>query len=1036
MLRKKTGLLLFAAGLSYYGMSQTLPAPKVESPNATSLDKFGDVPVNLFTGTPDISIPVHTLQYGNISVPITLRYHPGSVRVAQHPGWVGLGWDLESIGAITRTVRDYPDEAWIPGTPTGDGGLNGAITYYPTGMNGTPDSQSGSAWVNTDNWNTAAANLKSYYFNTPNHNPPFTVLDAEADEFSFNFMGYSGKFYYSGPTLGWQVVSDENISVLVTDYLYGADLAGAVNTYQEFIDQGYSLSYTQATQPRMFKNFVLTVPDGTKYFFGGVNAIEMTSPYNVSTSQIGFAVNTWLLNKIIDVNNNEVDFTYRRSYPTCSLGFNAMNTAFIGSPTGSGFLDRCGITEAGYNGTIDANALTGSYIWPMYLSKITSPNETVTFNGSPAVCLRYSNNQLMYPDGVVGSFPFDLSFLNPNKSQQNVPGCLNYLQWEQLNNIIITNSNQAIYRQFDLGYSSSLSQRLTLTSFTESDNQNNAIAGYTFAYNNVSALPLYTGNFSDHWGFYNAKNIDQQQISNILTNNLKSTDISNVKAGLLSQINYPTGGYTNFSWEAHDYSQIVSPDRQSLLSANGYAGGSRIIEIQSVLPDGTVSMDKKYIYKRNYKYGTDPGSLTSSGILNGSPQYVFAFVNRPTLNGTASLSYSFASLNSTTNYSYNGQGSYLGYDEVAEVNADGSYTRHFFTSYGADINGISHKDNLPAGYIGWIPGTSNYTDSYLPMSTLEGERGKSIGIFDYSSNNTLVQKTVYTFRNDAGRFNNFIKLIDFGGSFSCTSYDALIFASARDAYTYSYYPVNKAVTTYDQQGNNPVVQSESYTYNQNNLVSTKTEINSKGENTVTNYKYPTDYTDATSQAMVAAHILSPVIETSVLTNGSPVSLTHINYYSPSAGLYTPQNVQVQIGGNTIETRKQFYNYDIHGNLLEQSRINDPAHEVYLWGYHSQYLVAKIVGSTYATVSSYINQSQLDAAVTDAQMTGYLSGLRNALSPTALVTTYTYMPLTGMTSQTDPRGQKTTYQYDSFQRLSSITDNDGNIIKTFKYQYQQ
>ena len=89
---------------------QSLYPPKVESPNAASLGKFGEVPVNLFTGTPDISIPVHTMSYGNIKLPLTMRYHSSSVKPGQQPGWVGSGWDLESFGTISRQIKGSADE--------------------------------------------------------------------------------------------------------------------------------------------------------------------------------------------------------------------------------------------------------------------------------------------------------------------------------------------------------------------------------------------------------------------------------------------------------------------------------------------------------------------------------------------------------------------------------------------------------------------------------------------------------------------------------------------------------------------------------------------------------------------------------------------------------------------------------------------------------------------------------------------------------------------------------------------------------------
>ena len=75
------------------------------SPNTASLGKYGEVPVGLYTGIPQISIPLTSIQDGSLSVPISLSYHAGGVRVEEIASWVGLGWSLNAGGVITRQVR-------------------------------------------------------------------------------------------------------------------------------------------------------------------------------------------------------------------------------------------------------------------------------------------------------------------------------------------------------------------------------------------------------------------------------------------------------------------------------------------------------------------------------------------------------------------------------------------------------------------------------------------------------------------------------------------------------------------------------------------------------------------------------------------------------------------------------------------------------------------------------------------------------------------------------------------------------------------
>ena len=64
----------------------------------------------------------------------------------------------------------------------------------------------------------------------------------------------------------------------------------------------------------------------------------------------------------------------------------------------------------------------------------------------------------------------------------------------------------------------------------------------------------------------------------------------------------------------------------------------------------------------------------------------------------------------------------------------------------------------------------------------------------------------------------------------------------------------------------------------------------------------------------------------------------------------------------------------------------------------------------------------------------IADLRTNL-PTALVTTYEYDPLIGITKTTDPRNYSMTYKYDDLNRLIEVKDDQGHIINDYDYNYK-
>lgn len=139
------------------------------SPNAAALARFGDIPVSMYTGTPSIEVPLYTVATGDIAMAIKLSYHAGGFKVSEMASNVGLGWTIDGIGSISRTVRGIPDDA-------SNGYLNNNIDVSSiTGSNQVEMKQ---------------------LFKDVNRG----LIDLQSDIYYFSFLGKSGKFFIDKAT--------------------------------------------------------------------------------------------------------------------------------------------------------------------------------------------------------------------------------------------------------------------------------------------------------------------------------------------------------------------------------------------------------------------------------------------------------------------------------------------------------------------------------------------------------------------------------------------------------------------------------------------------------------------------------------------------------------------------------------------------------------------------------------------------------------------------------------------------------------------
>ena len=136
------------------------------TPEIASLFKFSEVPVDLSSGTPNVSVDLYTINSTSLKHNISLSYHASSIRVNEIASVSGLGWNLNAGGAIMRVSRGKK----ISNNDYNDGSVRFLDESDMTYQN---------ILKKTD----------SFY------NFQRGMLDIEPDEYSFNADGLSGKFF-------------------------------------------------------------------------------------------------------------------------------------------------------------------------------------------------------------------------------------------------------------------------------------------------------------------------------------------------------------------------------------------------------------------------------------------------------------------------------------------------------------------------------------------------------------------------------------------------------------------------------------------------------------------------------------------------------------------------------------------------------------------------------------------------------------------------------------------------------------------------
>lgn len=1006
--------------ISIYGFAQSgIPTIlNIKSPETYEFTRSGNVPISQYSGSVNLSIPLLNVDAFGKNLDINLDYNSSGFIPSKRPAIVGLNWLLNVGGVITREIKGKPDD-WI-GNPTtsapGDGQIEHGFlvgvrrhTFSPSSIynfdpstsgNACPSCHSGGEWL-------LSTGVDAY--------------ESTPDKFNFNFLGISGYFYIGNDGIPKIVCQQQNNLKI--------DINGIV-------DQGTNQCKPDASE------IIITDNEGTKYYFGGAtpnlefsNSLgnQFTDHLNEPAGGFRATITGWFLRKVMLLNGKIITFNYLDDSSLASTyckGIGSMSQysaskKIISINKYTHFSrEDFNWTQAGLFGGHFSN--TDSDIGTAYsyellkralLTNIQFDNTTISFT--------YGDQpNLFYPDFSGSASVFNQ--VNPNLS--NVK--LSY------NGIIIKTIG---FNYTYLGIAPN--KRMFLDSVAE----NNEIIS-SFEYYKTTSFPRPDTCGIDYWGFWNG--LDGQSFTSLVpstsydlqtgdftyTNNTRQPDPAKCDVGLLKKVIYHTKGYSEFEYEPNTYSKKL--DRISLNSfmpklvdENGIAGGARIKIIKDY--DGTSYYNtREFKYIRNYS-PLIPSNQTSSGILMDWPRYIFRFYIPE--NGYNGTSYE-KRMDSKGFISNTLDNTHITYGEVTEVKSNG-YSKFIFNDYLsnpdkddeevkiAQLSGAALPMNLYINYVGLV-----YNDRSI-------ERGKLRNELIYDTNFNPKSETNYTYNVSSNKYDNFITNIHTSGPV----------VQAHKIYYYPDYETQKVQIDHLNIDYNV---TKNTTYDSYNNVKTSKVISSKGEDLLTENAYCYDLTSPIAQTMQTFNIVGIPLITKNFRNTELLNWNETEFAKDvtTSNLILPKYGYSKKGNNSLEKNITYDSYDVQGNITQYT-LENGIHVSIIWGYNNTKPIAKLENIEYASISQTTitnlqtksnNDNDHCATLPCSGNEGLLLTALNSLRTTytgAMVTTYTYDPLIGVTSITDPKGFTNYYEYDNLGRLKNIKDAEWNKLSENEYNFK-
>ena len=945
------------------------------SPNASSLGKYGEFPIDKSTGVPSIEIPIYEINYGGIKVPISLNYHASGIKIQEEESWVGMGWSLNAGGVITRVMKGRPDDEEC-GTKKG---------FLCLADNVVKQSRVDLRYdsfdcIMKDSLDRIADN----------------ELDYEPDIFYYNFLRFSGSFNFNNQST-ISVRPDERIKII-----------------------------SDTNQNGLFFKIIDT--EGNIYVFKDIEKTRIDFRHSPITEEMEW-ISSWYLTYIENPKTKKkINFLYSET-------------------TGVGKNMDVNVSETKRYYFLSGNYFLLSHDFPIY-------NFSETIDEKYLDSISYGE-----PDGDTCLVRF--------KTESS------YSYHEQLDSILISSNGKKIKRFGFLSVTlhspsnstSRASYRQKLVEFNEVGNNSGDLKRYLFFYDNQT-LPPKDSYAVDHWGFYNGADtnsclIPEQTLgSQTFPGANRDPNWPYTKAGILTQIAYPTGGSTTFEYENNTYYNTSSH----------IGGGLRIKSILSNDPITNKSLSKTYDYN-------------NSGYLTlGYPQYKVDAKENYCENGIP-RDRPIVMLYSSPVAGLGASGNSVAYENVTEYHGGETTnigkTKTFFT--------VANDDGMTNPYL------------FFPSLSKQWLRSKVLKEITFKYNGSsydTVQMKSYDYLNTTYSYTLGFKATR---TAFLTGVGCVAPSCAQFEYSYKNFDIASTNWLLKKETekmffpNNKTLQSitnyyyDTISWNHFNAILTR-QYNSNGDVITSRIIYPSDSTGSVIQYMKDSNMINLPITKRSFVNNIKREEYRWNYDTLNNKLIVMSAEEWISAVNQSEFRPVmvYEEYDDFGNptqVLDKNGLRTS----YLWGHNNELLIAKIENSKFKNFfytsfeesggnsndgDSYTGQlsvtngfsksmSNLDSgqyilsyykkvndfwglmldtvSVTNGTYTISISGQVDEVRffPVyAQVTTFTYKPLVGVTSISDPNSITTYYEYDSLNRLKFIRDNKKNIIKSIEYNYKR